>query len=262
MNVIEFMKKVVGETFQTEGTVDKLVFGDGEREVKKVATCLTASVDVIKKALEYGADLIITHEPTFYKHTDVYDAPNPLEDRKRKLAKDAGIPICRFHDYMHFCDCDMIGVGFLKALGWEQIGKFDGKFKFTLEKEKNPLEIAAEIESKLDIKHVRIVGAKGGKVKNIGLFLGHRGSDCWRALSDTDEYDLGVGGEWCEWADGERIRDCAQFGLQKTALMLGHAASERNAMKYLADDINDGFGIEGIEARYIECGELFGYTDN
>ena len=132
----------------------------------------------------------------------------------------------------------MISLGFLKYIGWK--GTFDGDVEFILDEPKSPLEIAKEIEEKLDIRHVRIVGARDGKVTKIGLFLGHRGDECWGRLSKADKFELALGGEWCEWCDGEKIRDAAQFGLQKTAIMLGHCASE---------------------AKYIESGELFTYTD-
>ena len=260
MTVLELMKKVAGENFQTEGTVDCFKYGDTNREAKKVVTCLTASVSVIKKAAEYGADLIISHEPTYYQHTDEIDENSIVVSKKVALVKEAGIPICRFHDYMHWTG-DMISAGFLKAMDWEDKGEFDGYCGFVLNEPKSPLEIVKEVEEKLDIKHVRIVGAREGAVTKIGLFLGHRGNESWGKLVDGD-VQLALGGEWCEWRDGERVRDMAEFGLQKTALMLGHAASERAAMKLLADSINENFGSEEIEALYIECGELFSYLES
>ncbi|MBE6562188.1 MAG: hypothetical protein E7660_00460 [Ruminococcaceae bacterium] len=258
MTVLEFMKKVDGPGFQTEGTVDNFKYGDTDREVKKVVTCLTATVDVLKAAKEWGADLLITHEPTYYTHVDFIDE-YPLVKMKEALVKECDIPICRFHDHMHFGRDDMISLGFLKYIGWK--GTFDGDVEFILDEPKSPLEIAKEIEEKMDVRHVRIVGAREGKVTKIGLFLGHRGDECWGKLSKSDKYELALGGEWCEWCDGEKIRDAAQFGQQKTALMLGHCASERYGMKYLAELINEEYASEGIEALYIESGELFTYTD-
>ena len=258
MNVLEFMKKLDGESFQTPGTVDCFKFGDETREVKTVVTCLTASVDVLKKAKELGADLIVTHEPTFYSHIDQKD--NSLITKlKSDLVEEVGIPLCRYHDHMHFDHYDMISEAFLAEMGWE--GTFDGAFSFELKEAMTPLEMAKDIEEKLDLKHVRIVGKRDGKVTKVGLFLGHRGDDCWGYTRECEKYEVAIGGEWCEWANGEVIRDAAQFGYQISAIMLGHAGSERASMKHLADSINKTFENEGITAHYVECGELFTYTD-
>ena len=70
MKALEFMRELDGPDFETPGTVDCFKYGDKEREVKKVATCLTATPNVLKRAKEIGADLIITHEPTYYTHID------------------------------------------------------------------------------------------------------------------------------------------------------------------------------------------------
>ena len=66
-----------------------------------------------------------------------------------------------------------------------------------------------------------------------------------------------IGGELCEWADAEHVRDAAQFGEQKTLLILGHAGSEKSAMEALARSIDGKY--DGAEARYFDCGELYTY---
>lgn len=259
MRAIDFMRELDGPDFETPGTVDNFKYGDETREVRLVATCLTATPDVIKEASRLGADLIISHEPTYYNHIDDIQH-SKVADLKIACVEEAGIPICRYHDHMHFSADDMISLGFLDTVGWR--GKFDGNVLFTLDEPMTPLEIVRDIEKKCGVKHCRIVGAREGEVKNIGLYLGHRGGECWDAFKKGEsDVQLAIGGEWCEWADGEYIRDGAQFGLQMTAVMMGHAASERDGMKYLAKIINERFGECGIKAAYIECGELFTYAD-
>lgn len=259
MTAFEFMKKLDGPLFETEGTVDNFKYGDKDKEVKRVATCLTATPEVIKAAHEWGADLIVTHEPTFYEHTDNI-VPCEIVDLKLRLLEECAIPLCRYHDHMHFCkDYDLISEAFLRTLKWD--GDYDGNMGFELKEPKTPLEIAGEVQDALGLKHVRIIGARNGKVTKIGLFLGHRGEEAWGDFKRNRSYELALGGEWCEWHDGEMIRDAAQFGRQLTAIMLGHAGSERIGMKILADDINRDFADDAIEAKYFECGELYTYLD-
>jgi putative NIF3 family GTP cyclohydrolase 1 type 2 len=66
-------------------TVDCLKIGDPECEVKKIATTLTATPDVIKAVGEWGEDLLIVHEPTFYNHVDEFDGGSRLSVMKREL---------------------------------------------------------------------------------------------------------------------------------------------------------------------------------
>ena len=164
-------------------------------------------------------------------------------------------------DHMHIAADDMIALGFLDVMGWR--GKFDGDVSFVLDEAMTPLEIARDIEKKTGVAHCRIIGKRDGLVTKIGLYLGHRGGECWNALKFAEgDVELAIGGEWCEWADGEPIRDAAEFGLQRTAIMMGHAGSERDGMRYLAKEINRRFKDRGITAEYVECGELYTYTDS
>ena len=49
----------------SENTVDTVKAGDAEREVKKVAVAMFASIDTIRAAAAWGADFLIVHEPTY-----------------------------------------------------------------------------------------------------------------------------------------------------------------------------------------------------
>ena len=51
-------------------TVDTLKSGHKEMEVKGIVTSAFATIEVIKKTIEIGANFIIAHEPTFYNHLD------------------------------------------------------------------------------------------------------------------------------------------------------------------------------------------------
>ena len=63
-------KEIMAEQFAKakmpcKDTVDTLKAGSAEREVKKLATCFIATPEVIRAAADWGADLLITHEPTY-----------------------------------------------------------------------------------------------------------------------------------------------------------------------------------------------------
>ncbi len=260
MKIYEIMDDIIGHGFiESRGCwcVDGLKYGDPDREVSKVAVCLTATPDVITCAAKWGAELIITHEPTFASHMDD-ETDTELSRAKMKLLDDAGITIYRWHDSTHFRCTDKIGESFIARLGWK--GTFDGDMDFVLDEAKTPLQIAREISDKLGIKHPRIVGRRDGEVTHLNLCLGARGSDPYKALR-TDDHEVAIAGEVCEWYDAEPIRDLAQLGAQKTLIILGHAGSEREGMEDLAAQINIDYADRGITAKYFDCGELYTYID-
>ena len=84
MKAREIMNDIIGAEFTAAhpDTVDTLKFGDGEKEVKKIATCLCATPHIIEECAKWGADLVIVHEPLYYNHTDEF-TETPLTLKKR-----------------------------------------------------------------------------------------------------------------------------------------------------------------------------------
>lgn len=57
-----------------------------------------ATPDVVRKAKETGAQLLVVHEPTYFNHWDEH-SDEPFEVEKRRLIEESGITIYRYHDY-------------------------------------------------------------------------------------------------------------------------------------------------------------------
>jgi hypothetical protein len=51
-------------------TVDTVKIGDSSQELTGIVITFLATCDVIEEAAKVGANLLITHEPTFYNHPD------------------------------------------------------------------------------------------------------------------------------------------------------------------------------------------------
>jgi len=56
-----------------EKTCDQLIEGDWERQVTGVVTTFMATVEVIRRTIAMGCNLIITHEPTYFTGSDRTD---------------------------------------------------------------------------------------------------------------------------------------------------------------------------------------------
>jgi len=231
---------------------DKLVFGDEAKEVKKVAVCCIATCDVMRRAAEWGADFILTHEPTFHDHFSDFEK-DELYLKKMELAEKLGMAIFRFHDHSHFTDSDKIIEGVLDKLGWK--GSFDGVKKFTFDEEKDVAEIIKDGREKLNLCHIRPVGAVNKKVKTVSMCVGSWGADIVLSEVKKNDIDLVICGEVTEWSVAEYVRDAAQIGMNKTLLYFGHMGSERSGMEYVCEWLKKE--IPTVEFKNFDCGEVY-----
>jgi putative NIF3 family GTP cyclohydrolase 1 type 2 len=81
-------------------TVDTFKSGNPDRPVKTVCVSWMSTLRALERARDFGCDLFITHEPTFYSHTD--DDPSFDPDKavveKRELLRESGMVVYRCHD--------------------------------------------------------------------------------------------------------------------------------------------------------------------
>lgn len=258
MKAFEIMNQIVGEAYYAANpnTVDVLKIGDQNRDVRKIALCHMATPDVIRAAADWGADMLITHEPIFYNHLDQY-TPWLMTEKKRALLEEAGFPVFRYHDSMHDGGTDEVGAAFLERTGLR--GSFDGGVGFVADEPICAADLARLIERTLDIKHVRIVGDTDTPTRGITLALGSRGGRCVTEMLTSPDIGIAVYGELSEWADCEPVRDAAQMGMAKAVIVLGHTASERFGMEWKTAKI-DGM-YDGAEARYFDCGDIYTFAE-
>ena len=130
-----------GRKIEEETTRDRVLFGDTDRECTGIITAIYASIEVIRKAAEKGANLIICHESLFWNHgdhTDWLENDRSFEAKKR-LLQDSGITVWRDHDYIHAGlryegrRVDGIFYGLLCELGWESLVSRDVSFPLMVE---------------------------------------------------------------------------------------------------------------------------------
>lgn len=235
-------------------TVDTLKAGCDSKETKKVAFCFIATPNVIKAAHEWGADVLITHEPTYYDHRDIF-SENAVTLAKKKLIEETEMTVYRWHDHPHLAKPDVIHAGFIKNTGL--VGMLNER-DFILDEPMTALELARLIEEKLGVRHVRIVGKRDVKMTRLCLCLGACGGAVYDNFRDSDS-EMMITGETSEWKNGYPIFDAAELGFNKAMLLLGHCGSERDGMMLATDIWNEAH--PDIEGKYFECGELYTYTN-
>lgn len=101
-------------------TCDRLVTGSAAQPVRAIAVTFLATQPVLRRAVDRGVNLIVTYEPTFYRHDDETDwlEGDPVFAKKRRFIAEHRLAIWRFHDACHALRPDPIAVGFAAALGW------------------------------------------------------------------------------------------------------------------------------------------------
>ncbi len=253
MNILFSMADMTG----FDNTCDTLKCGQADKEVKKVAVTMFPTVNVIKQASEWGADLLIVHEPLYYNHMDKH-SDDPVELKKRQLLESTGMTVYRYHDHSHIARPDMISIGMFEALGLTGDYEYetDGLIRYHLKVEITPRDLAALMEKRLNIKHLRIAGSIDTPCRVLSGKFGSPGG-VGRELRN-DKCEIILVGEVCEWADCEYARDAAQLGYKKAIITMGHIPSERNGMMYIADILKEK--CPDIEVKYLESGEVFDYT--
>ena len=244
---------------QKTRTVDTVKCGNIEREVTRVAVTMFGTVDVIRQAIEWGAELLIVHEPLFGSNNEEIAETDSVKKAKLKILQESGLVVFRYHDHPHMMENDMIDCGTISHSGLK--GHITGKpywavTSFELDEPLSAREIAVKLENSLDTRYIRIAGAPNVPGKHIAFACGTPGH-IEEALSRPD-IDFIVTGEICEWAAGEFVRDLAQLGGGKAILVLGHGISERCGMKQFAKRLES---MTGFETRYLESGALYTYTD-
>lgn len=262
MKAYEIMEDLfsLSKPLWSERTCDTLKAGRADAEVTRVAVSMFATVNVVRAARDWGAQLLIVHEPTYYNHWDAH-TDDPFEIEKRRFIEESGLTIYRFHDHPHCTEPDIITAGEIQYLGLNcAVEETDGLglTRLRLATPMTPRQLAKHIESTLGIAHVRIAGAADVPCSSVSMMVGTPGG-----LEDElarEGTEIILTGEICEWSLGERVRDAAQLGHCKAILVLGHIGSERDGMKYTVQILSERH--PQLEVRYFECGEVYSYSDD
>ena len=260
---------------------DEYKTGDPDQECTGVVTAMAATVNVIRKAIELNANLIVVHEPTFYTSDDKggwYEPfANEVYEEKRKLIDDHNIVIWRDHDHMHAHDPDAIFTGVLKYLDWEDKARLDndtGSYAhYYVDIEPMKLkDLCRYLFERIGMNGCRIIGDPEMIVSRIAL-VGHLFPSQYRKKDGTTgEYsvsiietlergaDVIIPGEVIDWTVLSYIRDANELGKKKAMINLGHFNWEELGMKYMKDWLSQLVNDE-VPVHYIAPGDMYGFIE-
>ncbi|MFC5408504.1 Nif3-like dinuclear metal center hexameric protein [Larkinella bovis] len=240
-------------------TVDTLKSGTADQKVTGIVSTMFATMEVIEKAAQLGANFIIVHEPTFYNHADETDWLKNDEVFRKKFAllEKHGIAVWRFHDYWHSHRPDGIRMGVVTALGWEKFMDEKNPRILTLPAPSSLKQIVSHAKEKLGIATMRIVGDPAQPCRRILLMPGASGGRSHIQGIQEEKPDLILCGEISEWETAEYVRDARQQGQPLSLGILGHIMSEAPGMQWLVPWLQPK--VPGLKITYIDSKNPFTY---
>ena len=253
--VIEKIKLQIGAPVDPN-SVDTFKAGDPETPVTGIATTFLATYAVLQEAVASGANLIITHEPTFYNHLDetAFLNGDPVFEQKMAYIREHHLVIWRFHDQWHWRKPDGVIEGFTQAAGWEKYRRPYEENAFTLPPT-TVGQLAADLQAKLNSRSIRIVGDPLLRVTDVAYLPGASGENKEIKQLERDDVQVLVAGEAREWETVEYVRDAAAEGRRKALILLGHEVSEEPGMEYCARWLRGLF--PRVPVAFIPAGEPF-----
>jgi len=148
---------------------------------------------------------------------------------------------------------DMVGYGILKKMNWLNYytpGETTMKIpSLTLQ------ELVRQLKTKLDIKHVRVMGELSQSCSMISMLPGSAGGQRQVAQVEEKNPDVLIVGEQVEWETTEYKRDLRKLGGKTALIILRHSVSEEPGMEALAEWLSPK--IQGIKVSHIPSGDPF-----
>lgn len=276
MKVRDVIEKIIEKCgiLPLEETCDRIIEGSPDRDVTGIVTTFMATAEVIEKAHRIGANMIITHEPTYYTGNDRRDwtESDGVCLAKRELLQKYDMTVWRFHDHMHLAARDGIYEGMLRQLGWEAYRMHSDKEKdggilrradlcYRIP-ETSVGQLAEDLKEKLAMRVIRIVGCPEMSVQRVGLLVGGGslglGDEAMpMRLMEEMDLDVMICGEITEWTLCAYVRDAAFMRKNRALIIPGHNRTEEAGMKYLPEWMSSIAGE--IPVTFLEAGEPFSY---
>jgi putative NIF3 family GTP cyclohydrolase 1 type 2 len=243
-----FLKEVPGAPF--DKTVDTLKAGSLDTKVTGIVTTMFATVEVIRKAVDLGANFIIAHEPTFYNHQDdtAWLEQDDVYRYKADLLKKHNIAVWRNHDYIHSHKPDGVQTGLVMALGWQKYYNPDNRNRLVLPAT-SLKALITHTKDKLGIQSVRYIGDLSQTCERILLMPGAAGGRRHIEEMMKEKPDVIMCGEAQEWETVEYVRDARAKGHRLSLVLLGHAVSEEPGAEWMVSWLKPK--VPGIKITHL-----------
>ena len=216
----------------------------GADEVHKVLVCLEINMDVLKEAVEKGADMILTHHPLIFTPEQFIDYDD-FPGRYIHEAVKNGISVYSSHLAFDFAPKgNNTYLAFLLGLTYVNTGSLDDEWRGVLEKPMSFEEAVRHVEEtlKLPQNYVRCVDGGREEIRTVGLCTGAGGNYITSAVRHGCDLfitgDLKLHEAQYAKACGLSVIDAGHYGTEKIFVEnMAHQIYARSAEKGLDIDV-------------------------
>lgn len=208
-DVVERIKANLGVPWRG-GPTDTFKAGDAGTVVTGIATSVMSTFDVLVRAAADRKNLVITHEPTFWRHDDDVEpfTADAVYQAKATFIREHDMVIWRFHDHLHAKQPDMSTVGLAEAIGWGGYVSKDEPRVYVMPPVRLR-DLARDIEQRLRLRAIRVVGDPDALVSRGALM---QGAPPFHLAPVLSRVDVVVAGEQREWEGVEYAFDANTAG--------------------------------------------------
>jgi len=217
-----------------ESTVDTFKAGDPRTIVTGVATTVSATLPLLRKAADAGRNLIVTCEPTFYAGNDEPGAraTDPVYLAKKTFIEERRLVVWRFSDHWGARVPNEFTTALAAALGWAGRRAADNPSIYEIP----PTTMAAlrtHVQSRLALRGgMRVVGSPGLRIRRVLISPGT--TDLPSTVTNLAQADAVLSGEPREWEAVEYVFDTAAAGKPKGMIAIGRSVSQEPGMQACA----------------------------
>lgn len=231
--IAEIIEKIAPVEIAEEWDNVGLLIGNRDKEVSKVLVALDINPNIIKQAIECGADLIITHHPIIFKPLSkiVNDSLLKLLDNKIAVYS-AHTNLDNAIDGVNKVLSDVLKLKNVQRHGMLAVGEV---------KECSVSEFVDQVKDNLSVTNLRCSAVQDKKISKVAV-LGGSGGDFVTLVSE-----LG-----CDaFVTGEASYHDAQLAYENNLLLIsaGHFETENPVIDFLCNLIKQNANVEVIKAK-------------
>ncbi len=271
-DVVKQIQESLGGNWPATGQ-DGFKTGNPQAEVRGIATTAQATVEVLRQAVKAGANMVITHEPTFFGSRDGVPPPaapaapggrgggmmggispdDPVLKAKREFIEKNGLVIFRLREHWVARKENDMAKGLAESLGWSSRPVAGETALFDISSATFESTVAL-IRKKLNLRGgLRAVGDPKARIRRVALFPGLMPPE--NMLKYFDKTDLLIAGEVREWEGPNYAADWNTAGQKRCFVTLGRVASEDPGMRACAAWLKTL--VKGVPVQWISSGDPY-----
>jgi hypothetical protein len=269
--IVERIRKQIGVEWKTD-TVDTVKAGDAATVVSGVVTTAMATLGVLRQAVDAGANMVITCEPTFYGRSDARtlpagrgggsgapspaastQAPDPVYAGKNAFIEKHGLVVFRLSEHWRLRRPDPFARGLARSLGWTRRQVAGDASRYVIPAV-SLRALVTDLKKKLGSRGgIRVVGDPDTRVRTVALAPGS--TPIAAALEALPAVDVIVGGEMREWESVEYARDAAFSARRQGLVLVGRVVSEEGGMRECSTWL--ATVVPEVRVRHLPAGDPY-----